>query len=159
MNKKVIPAFVILQAYASILPANDIDRTEVAKLQQLAKLQIEQCADVFSNQRIKMTSAFDSIAKIFTTRYPEICVQSGLDWYKSQLTRLSSSQQGIEDQRFRANFAMVLSALETFKSDLGQKRGDAELSIPKYNTVFSDNLSTDEPTIPAVEGYMNLTGK
>ena len=160
MNKKVIPVFVILQAYASVLPANDIDRTEVAQLQKQAKRQIEECADVISNQRINSKSSFDSIAEIFTTRYPEICVQTGLDWYQRRLTELAVTQQELDDRMFRANLASLTSQSGAFLSDFGQSNRDAGGSVLEYNTFSSGKRSNEtSEKIPVARGYTNLAGE
>ena len=157
MNKKVIAVLVILQAYASVLPANDIDRTEVAQLQKQAKRQIEECADVLSNQRINLKSSFDSIAEIFTTRYPKICVQTGLDWYQRQLTDLAVSQKELDDQMFRANLAMLLSEFVAFKADFEPRSEFGGGSIAQYNTLSSDQLTEEPPKIPSLPGYTTLS--
>ena len=160
MNKKVIPVFVMLQAYASVLPANDSDRTEVSKLQQHAKQQIEQCANVFSNQRINMTSAFDSMAEIITTRLPKVCVQTGLDWYQRRLTELAVTQQELDDRMFRANLASLTSQSEAFLSDFGQSNIDAGGSVLEYNTFSSGKRSNEtSEKIPVARGYTNLAGE
>ena len=160
MNKKVIPVFVMLLAYASILPANDIDRTEVSNLQQQAKQQIEQCANVFSNQRINMISAFDSMAEIITTRLPKVCVQTGLDWYQRRLTELAVTQQELDDRMFRANLASLTSQSGAFLSDFGQSNRDAGGSVLEYNTFSSGKRSNEtSEKIPVARGYTNLAGE
>lgn len=160
MNKKVVPVFVILQAYTSILPANDIDRTEVAQLQKQAKLQIEECADVLSNQRINLKSSFDSLTELFTTRYPEICVQTGLDWYQRRLTELAGDQKELDDHMFRANLAMLLSEFAAFRADFELPPASIGDSISEYNTRSSDDQLTEEPLkIPSLPGYTTLSSE
>ena len=160
MNKKVIPVFVMLQAYASVLPANDIDRTEVAQLQKQAKRQIEECADVLSNQRINLKSSFDSMTEIFTTRLPKVCVQTGLDWYQRQLTELAVSHQELDDQMFRANLATLASQSRAFVSDFGQSNRDTGGSVLEYSTFSSGNRSNEtSEKISVARGYTNLAGE
>ena len=159
MNKKVIPVFVILQAYASVLPANNIDRADVAQLQKQAKRQIEECADVISAKRINSKSSFDSIAEIFTTRYPEICVQTGLDWYQRRLTELAGSQKELDDQTFRANLAMLLSEFVAFKADLEPRSEPGGGSISEYNTLSSDQHTEEPLKIPSLPGYTTLSSE
>ena len=157
MNKTLIPIFVILQTYASVLPANNIDRADVAQLEKQTKRQIQECADVISNQRINSKSSFDAIAEIFTTRYPEICVQTGLDWYQRQLTELAVSQKELDDQMFRANLAILLSEFVAFKADFEPRSQLSGGSISEYSTLSSK--SADEPPeIPSVRGYTTLSG-
>ena len=160
MHKTLIPLFVILQTYASVLPANNIDRAGVAQLQKQAKRQIEECADVFSNQRINMTSAFNSMAEIITTRLPKVCVQTGLDWYQRRLTELAVTQQELDDRMFRANLASLTSQSGAFLSDFGQSNRDAGGSVLEYNTFSSGKRSNEtSEKIPVARGYTNLAGE
>ena len=84
----------------------------------------------------------------------------GLDWYKRQLTELANSQQGLDDQTFRANLALLLSESSTFTSDLGQSQMYAEGSVFEYNTFSTGEQSNNTSyEIPVVRGYINLTGE
>lgn len=157
MHKTLIPLFVILQTYAPVLPANDIDTAEIAQLQKQAKRQIEECADVFSNQRINMTSAFDSMTEIFMTRFPKVCVQTGLDWYQDRLTELAGNQKELDDQMFRGNLAMLLSEFAAFKADFESRSELGGGSISEYNTLSSDQLAEEPPKIPSLRGYTTLS--
>ena len=159
MNKKFIPVFVILQAYASVLPANNIDRADVAQLQKQAKRQIEECADVISAQRINSKSSFDAITEIFTTRYPEICVQTGLGWYQRRLTELAGDKKELDDQTFRANLAMLLSEFVAFKADLEPRSELGGGSISEYNTLSSDQHTEEPLKIPSLPGYTTLSSE
>lgn len=157
MHKTLIPLFVILQTYASVLPANNIDRAGVAQLQKQAKRQIEECADVFSNQRVNLKSSFGAIAEIFTTRYPAICVQTGLGWYQRRLTELAGNQKELDDQMFRSNLAMLLSEFAAFKADFESRSELGGGSISEYNTLSSDQLAEEPPKIPSLRGYTTLS--
>jgi len=160
MQLKLTPIFVLLQTYAIAVSANGVGREEIAQLQVKTKQQIEECSNSVSNQRINTSSTFDFITKIFSQRYSPGCVQMGLDWYKRQLTELANSQQGLDDQTFRANLALLLSESSTFTSDLGQSQMYAEGSVIEYNTFSTGEQSNNTSyEIPVVRGYINLTGE